>query len=334
MLYRVDPEEIALFCRFDRVKLVRLIKKLLETEAKYHGISIVDKYIPENITVPDGGEDGFIEIDKPKGKVITNKLTCLQFKTSKMEISDLKKEVIDTKTKRIKKRIAFRLIHGGSYYLFCSEDMGAFVRVEDQEKFLFDTLQNEIKDLTPERVKIFDNVRIADIVNNHPEMIFHCKKEIKSFIPQGLKLFDQVVEQFDGMYSNYIENDELAKHKDSITTVASVNKNVIRIVGEPGTGKTRLVVEAFRNVKNRKNILYFEVSDESNIMEFLESYYSEDEIIIILDNCNFDLYKSARGIVKHASSRLRLISINSDQGEIFDSSLRFKDHFISLTRMK
>lgn len=116
-------------------------------------------------------------------------------------------------------------------------------------------------------------------------------------------------------YSGKYEwTDKLEKYK----AVVLGNKDDIRLIGLSGYGKTRLVVESFRKAPNREGYLYADTQllDEKEIYSLALRVFKEyPETVLVVDNCDRNVYRMLRDLRKSSHVRTKLITIYNDPAE-------------------
>ncbi|WP_196008208.1 hypothetical protein [Clostridium tyrobutyricum] len=101
--------------------------------------------------------------------------------------------------------------------------------------------------------------------------------------------------------SNYIIN-IVKKH-----FVAQDNNNILYIVGNSGTGKTRTVLEACRSDDKFKKVMYFRTYD-STVDVLTELKDSNERFYIVIDDICTDEWRKLNGIIKNKFN-MRVVSI-------------------------
>lgn len=102
-----------------------------------------------------------------------------------------------------------------------------------------------------------------------------------------------------------------------------------RLLGLSGTGKTRIVCEAFKNTSEASNLFYYDCNqnDQSRMLDVLNQIFSNHKFtqIIVLDNCNISLFRKVLKQKYDNDSKARIISIDNTPEEIFDDKISNND---------
>ena len=144
-----------------------------------------------------------------------------------------------------------------------------------------------------------------------PCAIAACKNlenDMRPFISHKAQMIDC------GFNGGYIWTDGLNDLKDQIVK----NKQVLRISGLSGLGKTRLVMESFREGKNKERYWYCDCQStaSSAIIERLRNVFADsNELILVLDNCNKQDAKDYAKLRASYRAANPLITIFNDPNE-------------------
>jgi len=93
-------------------------------------------------------------------------------------------------------------------------------------------------------------------------------------------------------------------------------RNIVRIIGLSGLGKTRTALEAVRLLteENRRSVVYIDDASESgNVVSVVNDWVSGGlSGIFIVDNCSVSLHDKILKVVKRPESKISLLTIDSD----------------------
>ena len=104
-------------------QLTELLLKLLHLEYGKFKFPDCQIYVPQNITTPDGGEDGRIKTtDFKDSKWITDIFCIFQSKATSMSRGDCKNEILNTNNTALKNQIEELFEANGTYILFTTDD--------------------------------------------------------------------------------------------------------------------------------------------------------------------------------------------------------------------
>lgn len=117
-------------------------------------------------------------------------------------------------------------------------------------------------------------------------------------------------------------------YNDIQNKVLSADNSTIRIKGISGMGKTRMILEAFRDKEERFNYLYadyYDIEKTDKVEEFydqLNNIFSDtrsQDLILVIDNCDKNRWSDIVDKRRAARSRIKLIGITHDMLELFGS---------------
>ena len=162
----------------------------------------------------------------------------------------------------------------------------------------------------------------ADLVE---DLKFALKKSAKAaleHIHEELKPYEsceKAITEFK-FENNYIYNDNLRNIRRAI----SDNKSVLRICGLNGVGKTRLVMETILTEETDTPKLYCDclLVEGQKVIDTTERIFEKEQsAILILDNCEPDLFSKILLIYKRKGAQNRLYAIVdvSEESKIDDS---------------
>jgi len=212
--------------------------------------------------------------------------------------------------------------------------------VEDESQMFFDQrgkrfplsfelkqYNNNVSELVYQKErKDFISALTGAIKECAQQAIFHLDEDIKPFLPwESHKL----ISGFDG---GYIQ-DGLEQYLEEIKR----NKENLRIIGLSGLGKTRMVMEAFKdnNVKYLYAYIDCQVNNYELILEklpFMFEHYKE--MVLIFDNCDITLHDRIIRIKKSNRALNPIITIYNDPDEhsnSYSNPLKLQKDFNEVT---
>lgn len=315
-LFDVEKEHIE---QLDSKNLIRILRKLLTLEANKFGIPQSAANVYLNINDPDGGEDGRIKWENgpPKTDWIPNRFSMFQSKAQPLTSKDCEKEILNGK-REIKPKVKEVLDAGGSYIFFCHKAYNDRY-IDPKISKIVNTLTDKgYPNTVKKQVAFYDGNIISNWVNQYfTAQVFVMELLGKHPIP-GL----QTWEKWDAVFQDkkYFRSDKLNGWIGEIRKkLVNSQKNVIRITGLSGLGKTRLVLEALRSPDDKNNIeqagisdsaVYYEASsDESPIKQFITGYRDCKNVTFVIDECGLTLHSSITYDVSAEDSNINLVTI-------------------------
>lgn len=304
----------------DEHELPKLLSYLLAAEAnnaRKKGESAT-YYVPEQITVPDGGSDGnwigpvipgFVPRNKAlfQCKAHTGTLTDATFKNELAPKTPRKEEYI------IKPEIRTIFEEKGAYILIWGHHTINWspekIRENAEER-----LERAGFNLPVEaEILILDSNKIAEWANRHLAAVRYVISSAKGYDSYLLRTCDEWEREndFTGVYYG---NDYLNKLSDSIINELGKPNACIRITGSSGVGKTRFIFETIRRDQKIAHTAVFLNCHDRYSMEIcnLVNYLGSTGLsaILIIDNCPTRMHKSLeRGTI---NSGLCLVTISHE----------------------
>jgi hypothetical protein len=317
-LNRIEPDDIK---RLGADQLVRLLNLLLHAEVKTRCIQKHAIHVPFQITVHDGGRDGRWDAAIAEYEYIPRKLTYYQCKAQEMGDADCRKEILRSDKGgdiRLKEKVEEVLSQGGAYVFFSSYPcVNIDDRIAASRKALGDGGRpHPGKDC----IEFLDANRIANWVNLHVSAFAYVCQQTANFQAVGLKDIQSWKNDV-GLECDFQLNAYLKDQILSLREWLLEPRNVARITGFSGLGKTRLGYEVFS----------CESVDDNRIRQLLHEtvayvdgqVYGQivlgwiDQIaslgftgIIVVDNCPHDWHCNLSSIVRRQNSKLSLLTLD------------------------
>lgn len=139
------------------------------------------------------------------------------------------------------------------------------------------------------------------------QAIFHLDEDIKPFLTRERHY---EISGFEGRYINYGLEQYLQQIQE--------NKNNIRIIGLSGLGKTRMVLEAFKDNSMRYKYSYIDCQ-EHNAEEILDKttfmFQHYKEMVLVFDNCDMELHNRIVRVKRSNHGTNPIITIYNDPDE-------------------
>ena len=323
MIFEVKPEHLE---RLDPNKSVDLIRKLIWADAYVSSIPITQVNVPTEITISDGGIDAEVQGVQNDGKygIIKKGITSYQIKSGKFDSIDssIKDILFKKKSVDLKDRIKS-----------CFDAQGTLVVVftgwDNPDRF-DDQIKNKFKKKLD---AISDRYKTAKIEIWRPNQIIGFLENLPSLrldvlgIADGSFYFHEEWSKLSDMKPKMHSDDEQLKFIKNFRKQLRVNDKPvhIRIIGEPGIGKTRLVLEATNIADLRSCTIY--VEDPTNLKErdFINEVSRTDnksDLILVVDECNFHDQTLIWNRLKSKSPKIKLVTIFNEPDDSSGTTTR------------
>jgi len=315
-LFTVESKNIE---QLDSKNLVRVLRKLLSLEANKFGIPSNAANVCLNVNDPDGGGDGQIKWKNGLSETdwIPNRFTVFQSKAGDMPAAKCQKELLNDRDE-IKPEIKNVLDANGAYIFFCHKGY-SLSNIKDKIQKIVKTLQSKGYPSTVEQqIEFYDGNKISNWVNQYLSAQVFVMELLGRHPFQGL----QTWKEWDANFPNakYFPNNKLKGWIDEIQkTLANSTKNIIRITGLSGLGKTRLALEGLKPPTDKNNIgqagisdsvVYYDASlDKSRIKDFITDHRSNKNVTFVIDDCSTILHEKLSSDVLAKDSNINLITI-------------------------
>ena len=330
-MYLMNEIKIEHINRLNADELSKLLHLLIVLEAKHNNLQEWDEMVPFNITTADAGSDGRASWNgiPPRTKWLKNKLTIFQNKATVLTAPACYKEIFEPKKKSVKKRklksqIEKLVSANGCYILFTNKSL-VDETIEDRIK----KFREAIKDAghvnySTIDIDVYDANKIKDWCNQYIAAVTLVQGFNGIHRPQGFKIWEKWYATSKADETTYQTNGIILTNIKLIQDSISSEK-VIRVTGQSGLGKTRLVLETFRGSDWKKSVVYYDLAGMQSIAEiktYLLNYQDTQDGIIIIDNCDFKSHLILSEIAK-SSGNIKIITIGLyDSDSIEDSKIR------------
>jgi hypothetical protein len=321
-IFEVEANDLA---RLDPQRAVEEFARLLHAEARSIGISISDTDIPFHIHVPDQGIDGEVvngRLAEGQGlikegcsyyQITTRRLTLKP--TTRAEI----RKFLFNRAGALKARVRECLDRQGTLVivLFKGEaiDSGGVVQTFISE------LTNKGYSYPEAKIEIFGLNKLCGFYEPYPSLALSIKgldsaefQSVRSWSRNadmegdlGIQAPLRTGAGQDELISNL--RTELLRETDSAVH--------IRVWGDPGVGKTRLVLEAVRTQVLEPLVVYCDAGKfrDSLLMNDILRTDKNYSIVAILDECDSDSRAYIWNRLKYCGNRIKIVTIYNELDE-------------------
>src|SRR5574341_1161594 len=314
-VFTVRKEDLS---RLNPGEATELFRRLLCAEATRNGLALTNVHISSRINVPDGGVDARIE-----GSVTTSPvglyevgITTYQIKASDSfkpwQVSEIKNEFFGGKNAAI-------------------DNLGPSIRdcLNENGKYILICFRQDLNDL--ERQQTITNMRdsLRFCGYDNPKVDVWSQNNLRSFLEQypslildlrglGNKRFltHKMWSQQDDMRKDFKVGE---KQNHLISGIQSeIRKNDeavhVRVLGEAGVGKTKVVLESTRESDLEPLVIYTSANQfrDRNLMNELQKSDNNFSVILVIDECDPESRAYIWNNLKHKGPRIKIISIYND----------------------
>ena len=326
-IFTVNNEDLE---RLNPQEAVDFFRELLWAEARRIGIPINKIYVSSLINVPDGGIDAWVEEGSfsVTSNLIFQGSTGYQIKASDSwkpwQDAQIKKELFERNTptkNNLNSSIRDCLDKNGTYVLVCFR-----------------------QDITDKQYK-----QATGIIKNYFEQCGYQNPKVQIWIQNNLigflTLFPSLslkIKRMDGAnfqsHRSWSQDDDMKKEFKAglpqnnfvcgVQTELRKNDEAvhIRICGEPGIGKTKLILEATRAEDLSPLVLYFDSASkfiDSNLMNEIVREDNQFSLILVIDECDQENRSLIWNKLKHHGTRIKIVSICNEYDETSGNIIYF-----------
>ena len=294
-------------------KSVELIRKLVWADATASGIGKAIVNIPTAITVGDGGIDGEVgEIEQDsKYKIIRKGITRYQIKSGKFTLceSDIRSILFKNNSSELKERIKHCLDSKGTLVIvFTGWDNPDQIEEQASNRFK-EKLAEVSEEYRAAKIEIWRQNTVIGLLDN----FLSLKLDILGTTYDSFYCHEEWTRLADMKPVAYLGAGQI-KFIDDIRRELRMDDRPIhiRVIGEPGVGKTRLVLEATSVDDLQHCTIYVEDPTKLEKMSFMDQISridDESNVILVVDECSYDDQAAIWNRLQDKSPSIKLITI-------------------------
>jgi len=320
----IEPLDPQLLGGLSAETAVIRFRELLYCEARYVGLKPDAITISANLCVPDGGVDAQVEFtgSLPPDTFFKLGRNGFQLKTGKSfkpwQVSSLKNELLMA-AGELASEVRRTLEAGGHYVLIC---FGLDVTPEqrnDSRNQLVDLFEQFGFSDAGDRVDVFGQSQIAPYFDRYPALRLPL---LGSTDDDFLSVSEW--SQHAHMSNPLVLSDDQAKLVDLLREKLQGEIKHIRLLGEPGIGKTRLVLETVRIEEISSSVLYVQHGARFSQTKLFRELLRETPkypLILVLDELSEWEMSEIWGHLRNRCGALKLISLDHGPDRGRDSDI-------------
>ncbi len=298
-----------------------LFLRLLRCEAIANGLSPKDVVLSSNTNAPDGGIDAKVDNSPKSSALLANGSTYYQIKTGSefkpWRPSVLRKELFDKSRKRLGNAVKTCLEQNGTYALVTlGHDLSPHQHMEARTHL---TNLFQACGYAEPKVEVYGQGQIAGELEKYP---FLCLAlvglDYGGF--QSIEAWKddpqmQLALQLGSEQEKFIKEIRAALQENAVQH--------IRLIGEPGIGKTRLVFESVSDEDIALSVVYVPSGEAFQKSKLFKELLKSDRysVTLVIDDCdNRDRYSIWKAL--KVRKGIKLITIDHGPDETYDSAMR------------
>jgi hypothetical protein len=297
---------------------VKFIVNILWSESLRLNIPRSDILVSFDVRVPDKGIDVEVKSTLDQvGDLIRDSKSYYQIKSGKFQPqqeSSIKKELfgdaLGANISNLKGKIKECFDKNGSYTLICvSESLTA-----DQITRSEQNLAHFLKKCGYEnpKVKVIGCEQIIGILQCYPSLVLDVKKLSLEF--QTHEMWNQNETMRKQFFASQEKQKEISEIRDNLR--ANPQSVHIRILGEPGIGKTKFALEVTNDDDLRPQVIYFDKARrllESGFLELITLKDNNANVLLVVDECDLDARSIIWNRLSNCGRRIRVITIYNEE---------------------
>ena len=307
----------------DQNTAVDFFRRLLWAEARRLGIELSKIHVSSWVNVADGGVDA--TVDDPQLAegygIIKQGKTCYQIKSGSTfkpwQPAQIKNELFNgtPDQQNLGKSIKACLDVDGTYVLVCT----GIDPTELQRQKILANIEEYLKqcDYPQPKVEVFTQNTLRGFLESFPSLSLWINRNDQGFF-QTHQSWSKDATMRVSFVSGKSQDDHIS---DIQETLRQHDKAVhVRVLGEPGIGKTKLVLEATKGEDLAPLVIYCTASQfrDSVLMNEILRDDNGFSAILVIDECNRDSRSDIWNKLRYRDSRIKLITIYSDYEEKSD----------------
>ena len=313
--FQIGGEHIA---RLNELSFPQFLRRLLYAEAQARDLPTDGIHVSDNISAPDGGEDGRIEWQD--GPVRTLSLPCrvnqFQLKSGQITPASAGRDVL--LNGKVKPMVRPVLEAGGHYRVLCAHPYTKKA-IESREHSIREAIRNAGIPIDDSQITFWDAGQIAAWANQHPAVAIWVKEQTQPGTIGPFRSWTHWASHPDHDNSPWVEDERLSPLQDRLRMAAATPQSSLRLVGLAGIGKSRLALEALgpldENLPLSDMVLYANESEADtnviiNVVQTLADIGSRS--VIIVNRCCPKTHRILAGMVSRSSSRLSLLTLDDE----------------------
>ena len=316
--FEVSGDHIAVL---GKAELPELLRRLLQVEVREHDLQLADIHVPSNIDAQDGGEDGRITWERGPDRTasLPSRRCHFQLKAGAITPARAGREVL-AEDGAVKDMVRAGLEAGGHYVLLCAHSYTQKA-IEDREARIRAALLGAGLNTAGDQIHFRDADTIAMWVNRHPSVATWVKERTAPGSVGPFQSWSQWASRADHEQVPWIDDERLHEVRTHLHERISTVRSATRVVGLPGLGKSRLILEGLgpdvatedRGISDF--ILYAslsEIGEETAKRAVRDLADHRQRAIVVVDDCDTETQRDLARLASSAGSTLSLITIENE----------------------
>lgn len=303
---------------------INLLRNVFRAECRYSKLSPSVLTLSERLTVADGGIDAQLDIDQeiPTDCLFQKGLTGFQLKSGTSfkpwTPSSIKGELINSKGllfSEVERLLKFK----GHYVVICTGHDLTPEQRNDSKNIIAKVFEEQGYSDREDLIDVLGAAQLAEFIERHPAV---AATITLNPIEDALLIdeWQQNVHMSNPFAPSAEQSEIIEKIRDGLLGEAKH----IRLLGEPGLGKSRIVLEAVRHTDIAPIVLYFEHGSkfgQSKIFRYLLKNKTEYPLVLVIDELPEYEMADLWAHLKGRCGALKLITLDHGRDETHDAEI-------------
>ena len=209
------------------------------------------------------------------------------------------------------------MLEAGGCYIMLSDHRYSKQLVQRREASMRSALQSADMDIKEEQVFFRDADQVAAWANHHQTVALRIKEQTAPGTVGPFRSWSHWAGHTEHEQSPWVDDERLIELSTWLHGRVATERGVARVVGLPGVGKSRLVLEALRNTDSTlSDIVMYTIESESGahtINAVVQNLaVAGTRAIVVVDECTIQTHRVLAGMVSRSSSQLSLITLDNE----------------------
>ena len=316
-LFTVNTEHLG---RLGPEEAVNFFRELIWAEATALGIGKNLINVPTAITVADGGIDAEVgDADVVGGQgIIKQGLTRYQIKSGDFSPSsdtDVKSILFRTGSMELKPKVKSCLDRDGTLIIV----LFGWDNPEQEDEQHIGKFKARLVGIGTgygaAKIELWPQNKLIGFLKPYPSLALQVSNRGRARF-QTHKSWSQDAEMKRAFVKGEKQHSRVRDIQDKLRADGTSMEAIhVRIYGDPGIGKTRLVLEATREDDLQPQVVYCQSAVQFKDSDLMNELLREDNqfhVILVIDECNKDDRAYIWDKLKYRGSRVRIVSIHSE----------------------
>ena len=301
----------------------KLLRRLLYAEALANNIPFDGIHVASNINSPDGGEDACIKWSggPDRTQFLPSRLNQFQLKSGKIRRDRVAREIL-TRERSVKAMVSSVIRDCGNYILLCAHSY-TNLEIQARKNRIREAIRGAGMTIDDGQVDFQDADQIAVWVNMYPTVALWLKEKIQHGTIGPFRSWNHWANRTEHYESHWVEDERLPVLRSHLREQFTGPRQIVRVVGLTGIGKSRLILEALDATGKDevsghflRDLVMYSVLTEAGVPDInlvvQNLVDSGKRAIVVVDNCDPGTHHILASIVLRETSLVSLLTIDDE----------------------